>query len=549
MLNFFRILYQLQFPYSDELERQQARDLLRALIAFGVLVILNLTLVILLGASNPIIAPSSIIGLIIAIVSGYQVQTGQLRNAQLILVFGLTVLVGLVLLDGIRDFVFVSFIIPLSLAGLLLRRNEIVIVFALIALTFWLAVSRTETLSINIVQQQAIIVLIVVGSLGVTTMFFVVFGGGATRLAVRNQRDLSQFRKLVETDIFDKFDIPEADLILEGLSLIRTTLSYEVTQIYLLDDAKREAQRVYSGFGLGKLQYGERVSISAATGIGEGLRTRETIIINVESSITRKRALSAGMKQAILVPLRYGDSFLGLLDVQTSSEERLSANQIQMVEAYARHFDSAIVRGRILKQLREDVSEQERIILKQRQNLRELEQARPGALANSWQDFFQQHTSRMMGFDVDIHQAQAVPASDLDDEMREALASGDIVIKEIDNRQLISLPIMLREELLGAMSFRLLPNVFLTERQTELLRSVIQRLALALENKRLFEQSQSQALRESTANAAASVLLTSTDIQTVLQLASQVFNDSLGAVKTQIYLQPPMAETTEGTAS
>jgi hypothetical protein len=67
-----------------------------------------------------------------------------------------------------------------------------------------------------------------------------------------------------------------------------------------------------------------------------------------------------------------------------------------------------------------------------------------------------------------------------------------------------------------------------------------------LENKRLFEQSRAQALRESKANQVGNLLLSSTDIETVLNLAAQNFNEALGAVQTKIHLQPETRRATEG---
>ena len=85
----------------------------------------------------------------------------------------------------------------------------------------------------------------------------------------------------------------------------------------------------------------------------------------------------------------------------------------------------------------------------------------------------------------------------------------------------------------------------ITRRQIEIMRNVIQRLALALDNKRLFEQSQSQAQRESKANEIASLLLSSTDMDTVLRLAATNFNDALGAIQTHIELFSEVALSTQ----
>ncbi|MBC7870636.1 MAG: hypothetical protein H7Y09_07330 [Chitinophagaceae bacterium] len=88
------------------------------------------------------------------------------------------------------------------------------------------------------------------------------------------------------------------------------------------------------------------------------------------------------------------------------------------------------------------------------------------------------------------------------------------------------------------MAFTLPPGQQIGERQVEMAQNVADRLALALENKRLFEQSQSQAIRERKANEASGLLISATDVETAIKLAAESFNKALGAVNTHIHLQP-----------
>ena len=69
-------------------------------------------------------------------------------------------------------------------------------------------------------------------------------------------------------------------------------------------------------------------------------------------------------------------------------------------------------------------------------------------------------------------------------------------------------------------------------------RAVAERLALALENVRLIEQSQAQATRERRASEVSNLLIGQQDVNAVLKLAAERFNEALGAVYTHIYLEP-----------
>jgi hypothetical protein len=87
------------------------------------------------------------------------------------------------------------------------------------------------------------------------------------------------------------------------------------------------------------------------------------------------------------------------------------------------------------------------------------------------------------------------------------------------------------------MSFTI-PKDVMSSKKVEMAQDVASRLALALENKRLFEQSRAQALRERRANEVAGLLISATDIDSVLNLATERFNEALGAIRTRVHFQP-----------
>jgi GAF domain-containing protein len=135
-----------------------------------------------------------------------------------------------------------------------------------------------------------------------------------------------------------------------------------------------------------------------------------------------------------------------------------------------------------------------------------------------------------------------VLASDLTPSMHEALALGDVVVERGEEYHLLNAPILLRGEVLGAMSFTLPMDQPLSERQLELARTIAVRLGVALENTRLFEQSQAQAARERKATEVANALLTTTDMTALVSQAAESFYEALGAVYTRVVVKPSMLD-------
>jgi GAF domain-containing protein len=206
-----------------------------------------------------------------------------------------------------------------------------------------------------------------------------------------------------------------------------------------------------------------------------------------------------------------------------------------------------VIQSRLINELRGNLAEQNRLVLRQRERMLEYEQAEERATISTWTAYLQQRNLEYLGFDMSDAADEPTLGTSLPPELRSALRTGEITVEVVDNYQLVSVPILLRGRTIGAMSFKVPEGAqTIGIRQTELIRSVVQRLGLALENKRLFEQSRAQAQRESKANQVGNLLLSSTDIETVLNLAAQNFNEALGAVQTKIHLQPETRRATEG---
>jgi GAF domain-containing protein len=117
-----------------------------------------------------------------------------------------------------------------------------------------------------------------------------------------------------------------------------------------------------------------------------------------------------------------------------------------------------------------------------------------------------------------------------------------------DLRAFMVAPLSSRGQLLGAMSVGSLRPYAYSDTDVTIFQQMATQLGVALENARLFAQSQAQALREHKASEVANALMTATNMRSLLDLAAEQFNDAMGAVYTRITLQPDVVtETTAQT--
>jgi hypothetical protein len=159
-------------------------------------------------------------------------------------------------------------------------------------------------------------------------------------------------------------------------------------------------------------------------------------------------------------------------------------------------------------------------------------------LGSDWVNYLQSRGMAAFGFDLAGRNVGLRPASDLPDHLQAAMQRGEMMTEMRGSEQIINLPIKRFNEVLGAMSFTLPVDHKLTDRQIDMANAVANRLAVALENARLVEQSQAQAARERKAGEISDLLLGQQEISTLLNIAAESFNEALGATFTRIYLEP-----------
>jgi GAF domain-containing protein len=264
----------------------------------------------------------------------------------------------------------------------------------------------------------------------------------------------------------------------------------------------------------------------------ESAQSRNIVKISADDAPVRRSHFLSGISTGLIIPLASTTEVFGLLDIQSTSG--ISERDEETIKLLALQLGANLAHLRLVDALRQEVKDQQDIVLRQRDRLRQFEREDRQAILSAWGNYMRERGEAILGFDLDEKHMSMVPAAEVDESIRQALQNGEVVTQEQGEIHRVSVPVLLRGQVLGAVAIDLPATRPLTRRQTEMIVSVVQRLALALDNKRLFEQSQAQAQRESKASEIASLLISSTSVETVLELAADSFNDALGAIQTHI---------------
>jgi transcriptional regulator with GAF, ATPase, and Fis domain len=153
------------------------------------------------------------------------------------------------------------------------------------------------------------------------------------------------------------------------------------------------------------------------------------------------------------------------------------------------------------------------------------------------------------GLSVDFSQNLVQEKAEWTPGLQDAVQHNDIIEQNQSGQRVIAAPLRVRGQVIGAMEFELDEHGQLSPEDIELVQEVSERFGLAVENARLFDQSQRVAQREALINEIGSRLQQTNNVETTLAQAAQSLKQALRANKVSIRLGPPPSGNGVGDAS
>jgi GAF domain-containing protein len=286
-------------------------------------------------------------------------------------------------------------------------------------------------------------------------------------------------------------------LVSQLVNLITDQFGYYYTAIFLLEpdgrwarlqDATGEAGRVLR-------ESHHRLDISGRSMVGAAISSgRPRIALDSGEEPARfDNPLLPYTRSEIALPLAVGDRVLGALDVQSTQQGAFGAQDIDTLQGMANQVAIALENARLFQEARQALAEMQAI---QRQYLR-----------GSWESLAQEQSLEYQLGDID-------PA-------------------EEPNQ--INVALSLRDQIIGQISMT--GDSEWTPEQRGLIEAVATQAALALENARLVEESQSAAAREHLVADITSKVWSSLTIDGILQTAVRELGRALNVSEAIIELK------------
>jgi GAF domain-containing protein len=333
----------------------------------------------------------------------------------------------------------------------------------------------------------------------------------------------------------------ELDKLFKETIRLVSTFSTDVhtVQLYMVDEAKRNATLVATTLA-DQSSIGHQVGIGSLNIIGRSTITGQTIIVrdSNEERAYRREAFVAGTHTELVLPLRVGEQTIGVLDVQSRNSGAFPLDDIKTMETLANQVATVIDNARLYAEAQSQLAENQRLYRQTRNSLREIERLNQQLTGSAWAEYMRGQPTAP-AYTVDLTTGQVENFAEWTPLMAESSRRNQIMIRQVNDARILSLPISVRGQPIGAMEFELALTQEISNDQMTVLQQVMERLGLAIENTRLFEETQRIAQRESLVNEISARMQVTANVEAVVAAATQSLADAFHAPRVAIRLGSP----------
>ena len=320
-----------------------------------------------------------------------------------------------------------------------------------------------------------------------------------------------------------------AQLFLDITDLISVRFGYYHVGIFLLEEGGRFANLRASNSPGGKKMLAQNFHVNLAD---------ESLASLAISRGEAQVALAADFNypdlpnthsEAVL-PLKVGDRITGALDIQSEAPDAFTKEDIEILNILA---DQVAI-----------IIEDSRLFSETTQALSEARSVYGQYLRQAWVQLPQE--TNLAGFQytggvsTPLERPLDLP------EIQSAFQSGEAV-SNTEKKPTFAIPLKLRDQVIGVLDVRSNASSQWSESQLTLIRAIAERVSLALENARLFEETTQRADRERTVSEITTRLRSTGDPEVMLQTALDELKRALGTDDIQIhpYSPPPTDQNAE----
>lgn len=387
--------------------------------------------------------------------------------------------------------------------------------------------------------------LATISTLSVSTRFLI---GTAQNTANEAQRTTTLLRTTADISQITSTLLDLDELFPRAVELIRDRFVYYHVQIFLVDDNREYANLVASTGEVGQmlLERKHRLPVGSASVIGRVTQIGEPVIAtdtDAKTVLHARNELLPNTRSELAVAITDGERIIGALDVQSTRPNAFSDVDIQSLQVVANQLGTAIRNARLFEAQATNVQENKRLFLESEANLREIQRLNRQLTRKAWGDYLLDKGD-LSGITLETLADAILKDADWTTRMIEASQRRRPSIVTSDNSQsaLIAVPIVLRGEVIGAIEVQTSGEIRQDD-SVEIVQAVAQRLALSLDNARLFEETQLNVQQQQAINTIVGQFQSAVNVDELLQMTLTEIGQLVGAKEGTIRLGSALVRT------
>ncbi len=360
--------------------------------------------------------------------------------------------------------------------------------------------------------------------------------GGLVAYVVYRFENITNRSVRINTLLQTNFDVGQSinqelelqQLLDNTVNTIRDEFDFYHVQVFLIDNDYKFANLVASTGEAGRqlLARNHRLAVGSQSVIGRVSQVPEPIIAQDTGADTvhANNELLPETRSELALPLIDGGQIIGALDVQSVIANAFQPIDIQALQIIANQLAVAIRNARLFEQAQYNIQENKRLLFEYETNLREVDRLNRSLTQRAWDNYVTQ--SFVDG--VTLEDNRFVPKASWSPAMQRATAQQQVQTQIKEDENIVTIPIILRGQALGAIEVVIENAGSLTD-TVEMIQAISQRLAISLESARLFEETQEASLQEQQINEIVSSYETALTIDELLHVTLEQLQQSLGA--------------------
>ncbi len=339
----------------------------------------------------------------------------------------------------------------------------------------------------------------------------------------KNERRATQFEAVAQLarTIASRQDLDK--LLANIVEVISGKFNYDHVGIFLNDDASEYTilSAASSENGRRLFDRGYKLKIGSSDIVASVANTGHPRVAQDLRETPADLTAFPETRSQLAIPLKSGEKVLGVIDAQSNTSGSFDQTDIEIFSILSDQIAIAIQNATLFRETQAALSESQILygtVIKQ-----------------AWKINTQGISD--LGYRFAGHLPTRLVKPITSPEAYSAMESGDIVVTPHDQTKgdnTLAVPLKLRGEIIGVINITMPVGLEIGEDEIDIVRTAAERIALALENSSLLDDSQRRAVRERTIGEMSARIGAGTEIDAILKTAVRELGSQMGGVQISV---------------